>query len=87
MVAKQRSLDAATAPPSGADRWGAQFECIGRAGHINVESGHGPGLKALRYERLQAHETNHLATLRRLTLGIHAHGQRGERMLARQWFG
>ena len=31
-----------TAASVWSDRWGAQFECIGRAGHINVESGFGP---------------------------------------------
>lgn len=44
-----------TAASVWSDRWGAQFECIGRAGHINVESGFGPwpaGLEML--ERLQA---------------------------------
>ena len=79
-----------TAASVWADRWGAQFECIGRAGHINVESGHGPwpqGLVVL--ERLRhAHGNEPLGHIEAVDTGYsHAHGQRGERMLARQWFG
>ena len=79
-----------TAASVWADRWGAQFECIGRAGHINVESGHGPwpqGLAVL--ERLRhAHGNEPLGHIEAVDTGYsHAHGRRGERMLAQQWFG
>lgn len=79
-----------TAASVWADRWGAQFECIGRAGHINVESGHGPwpqGLALL--ERLQrAHGNEPLGQFEAVDRDLaREHRQRGERMLVQQWFG
>jgi hypothetical protein len=91
-----------TAASVWADRWGAQFECIGRAGHINVESGFGPWPKGFDlFERFRkAHGGDPLGAIDTLSarsggrrkphllLNAHdAHTQRGERMLDQQWIG
>ncbi len=31
-----------------AERWGSRFHCLGNAGHVNVDSGHGPWPEGLR---------------------------------------
>lgn len=37
-----------------ADRWGSRFQCLGNAGHINVDSGYGPWPEGLRlFEELR----------------------------------
>lgn len=39
----------------GAEQWGSGFRDIGSAGHINVDSGHGPWLQGLAFfEQLRA---------------------------------
>jgi len=88
-----------TAASVWADRWGAQFECIGRAGHINVESGFGPWAQGLDlFERFRAaHGGEPLGSIDSLSEKTHwssaaretqdAHTRRGERMLSQQWFG
>ena len=86
-----------TAASVWADRWGAQFECIGRAGHINIESGFGPWQNGLDlFERFRtAHGGEPLGAIETLTAkrtdnGRHtsdAYTRRGERMLSQQWLG
>lgn len=86
-----------TAASVWADRWGAQFECIGRAGHINVESGFGPWRQGLElFERFRlAHGGDPLGNIDALaekrigsrTHEVEVHARRGERNLERQWFG
>jgi len=58
-----------TAASVWADRWGAQFECIGRAGHINIESGFGPWPQGLDlFERFRtAHGGEPLGSIEALT--------------------
>ena len=76
-----------TAASVWANRWGSQFECIGRAGHINVESGHGPWPKGLDlFERFRtAHGGEPLGAIE--AKNGNAHTRRGERMLEQQWLG
>jgi len=58
-----------TAASVWADRWGSQFECIGRGGHINIESGFGPWPHGLDlFERFRAaHGGEPLGSIETLT--------------------
>jgi hypothetical protein len=85
-----------TAASVWADRWGSQFECIGRAGHINIESGFGAWPQGLDlFERFRAaHGGEPLGNIESLSarlspslIGQDALTRRGERMLAQQWLG
>ena len=90
-----------TAASVWADRWGAQFECIGRAGHINADSGFGPWPQGLSlFERFRrAHGGHPLGSIERLhtrrftSSDVANEGafddftRRGERGLDQQWFG
>lgn len=85
-----------TAAALWAGRWGSQLDCIGRAGHVNIESGFGPWPKGLDlFERFRAaHGGEPLGNIDALSarlspslIGCDAHTRRGERMLAQQWFG
>ena len=82
-----------TAASVWANRWGSQFECIGRAGHINVESGFGPWPHGLDlFERFRAaHGGEPSGYIEALSgrrspslIDQDAHSRRGERMLAQQ---
>ena len=85
-----------TAASVWADRWGSQFECIGRAGHINIDSGFGPWPQGLDlFERFRAaHGGEPLGNIETLSAKLgtspidhEARARRGERMLAQQWLG
>lgn len=90
-----------TAASVWADRWGAQFECIGRAGHINADSGFGPWPQGLSlFERFRrahgGHPLGSIETLhaRRFVAGNVANegafeelARHGDRGLDQQWFG
>ncbi len=87
-----------TAASVWADRWGAQFECIGRAGHINADAGFGAWPQGLAlFRQLQAALGNEpLGTIAdtATTSPVTAPTRRddrwaaiGERALQRQWFG
>jgi len=89
-----------TAASVWADRWGSQFECIGSAGHINVDSGFGPWPQGLKLFRrfVATHGNEPLGDLGNLSATggprnepraepANGHLLRGERMLRQQWFG
>lgn len=87
-----------TAASVWADRWGSQFDCIGRAGHINADSGFGPWPYGLGlFERFrEVHGGEPLGALgaltapskrRTSTAPSNGHIGHAERMLERQWFG